>query len=416
LFCNNDFIEITSLGSNKARTIYASENISLEPFKRDTFLVNCPINEDIVFINRVGHVNVLETVADKNSNGNISITIENPTNKQVSIRKGAPMCRVSSCKLICSIKNEQELFNFINDEEIEVVNNINMVKSKPWKPSEKLKFTNDKLTTDQIIKIKNLCNDYWMCFSRNESDIGTVNEEYGTHDIILNNEKPIKQRAYTIPYAKEQVVNDCVTKMLNMGIIEPSNGEWSSPIVLVKKADGSERFCVDYRKVNAVTVKDCFPMPSIESKLNKLSGCKYFTLLDCTSGYWMIKLSERAKKICAFICTKGLFTFKVMPFGLCNAGATFQRIMEFMIKDLVNSTAYIDDVLTFSKTFDEHLVHLKQLFEKFKLAGIKIKTEKCKLACSETKFLGYKVTEKGVTIDDSRIESFKKYTRPRNAK
>ena len=117
-----------------------------------------------------------------------------------------------------------------------------------------------------------------------------------THDFRVTDNTPIKQRAYRTPFAKEQVVNESVDKMLKMNIVEPTESGWASPIVLVKKQDGSERFCVDYRKLNAVTIKDRFPMPSIESKLNKLYGSKYFTSLDCTSGYWQIKLSERAKK------------------------------------------------------------------------------------------------------------------------
>ena len=169
--------------------------------------------------------------------------------------------------------------------------------------------------------------------------------------------------------------------MLKMGVIEETNGEWASPIVLVKKADGSERFCVDYRKVNAITIKDSFPMPSVESKLNKLNGCKLFTLLDCTSGYWQIKLSERAKQISSFICHLGLFSFNVMPFGLCNAGATFQRTMEMLLKGVESSTAYIYDVLTHSKTFEEHMEHLRRLLVKLKESEVKVKTTKCKIAC-----------------------------------
>ena len=133
-----------------------------------------------------------------------------------------------------------------------------------------------------------------------------------------------------------------------MGIIEPSDSDWSSPIVLVKKSDGSERFCVDYRKLNKITIKDKYPMPSIESKLNKLYGSKYFTSLDCISGYWQIEVSDRAKKLLAFTSTQGLFTFNFMPFGLCNAGATFQRVIEKVIKGVENVTAYVDDLLSYS--------------------------------------------------------------------
>ena len=204
--------------------------------------------------------------------------------------------------------------------------------------------------------------------------------------------------------------------MLNLGIINNSNSEWASPIVLVKKPDGSERFCVDFRKVNEVTTKDCFPMPNVEGKMNKLHGCQFFTKLDCTSGYWQIKLSNQAKRITAFICHKGLYEFNVMPFGLCNAGATFQRIMERVLVNLTNSTAYIDDVFTFSTTFEEHISHLKELFNRLKEANIKIKTRKCEFACEETMFLGYKVTNRGLQIDEERIKSIREYPRPKNVK
>lgn len=116
------------------------------------------------------------------------------------------------------------------------------------------------------------------------------------------------------------MVEEYVEKMIDMKIIEPVSSNWASPIVLVKKPDGSERFFVDYWKVYEVTIKDSFPMPSVESKMNKLYGCKLFSSVDCTSVYWQIKLSEKGKQITAFVCHKGSFAFNVMPFGLCNAG------------------------------------------------------------------------------------------------
>ena len=138
-------------------------------------------------------------------------------------------------------------------------------------------------------------------FSKDDEDLGIVDEKYGYHDIKLENNKPIKQRPYSIPHSKEKVVNECIDKMLKMNIIEPSKSDWASPIVLVKKPDGSERFCVDYRKINMTTIKDCYPMPNIESKLNKLNGSRIFTSLDCTSSYCQIKLTEKAKQITSFI-------------------------------------------------------------------------------------------------------------------
>ncbi len=127
--------------------------------------------------------------------------------------------------------------------------------------------------------------------------------------------------------------------------------------------------------VNEATIKDCFPMPNIELKLNKLHGCKIFNSVDCTSGYWQIRMSERAKQITTFVCSRGSYCFNVTPFGLINAGATFQRVIEKIIADIQDSsTAYIDDILTFSTSFEQHLMHLEKLFERLKEANMKIKT------------------------------------------
>jgi hypothetical protein len=174
--------------------------------------------------------------------------------------------------------------------------------------------------------------------------------------------------------------------MLKMNIIEASDSDWATPIVLVRKPDGSERFCVDYRKLNAVNVKDSYPIPHVESKLNKLHGCNFFTSPDCISGYWQIRLSERAKKLVAYTTTKGLYAFNIIPFGLCNANATFQRVIEKVIYNLVNSSAYVADIYTYSKAFDDHLIHLKDLFDRLKTANIKIKTSKCHIASDNLMF------------------------------
>ena len=145
-----------------------------------------------------------------------------------------------------------------------------------------------------------------MCLSINAEDVGFIKSELVDHDIkITNDTYPIRQQPFKIPFAKDQVVKECVAKMLKIVIIEETNGKWASPIVLVKKAGGSKRFCVDYRKVNAITIKDSFPMPSVESQLNKLNGWKLFTFLYFTSGYWQIKLSAREKQISLFICHLG---------------------------------------------------------------------------------------------------------------
>jgi hypothetical protein len=317
--------------------------------------------------------------------------------------------------MVQNINNRDKLKDILNKNiELLYVNSVSETENRRWFPSKLIKLNNNSLTEEQKDKLRKLIDKYWMCFSKDDEDIGQASENFGEHHIKLTDPKPIKQKPYSIPYAKEKVVNDCIDKMMKMGVIESSNSEWASPIVLVKKPDGSERFCVDYRKVNNVTIKDSFPMPNIESKLNKLYGSTLFTSLDCTSGYWQIRMSKDAKDITSFICSRGLFRFNVMPFGLSNAGATFQRVMEAVLNNLPNSSAYIDDVLTHSKNFEEHIKHLEKLFIQLKLSNIKVKTKKCRIACEETLFLGYKISKKGVSIDESRVKAIKDYPKPKN--
>ncbi len=215
------------------------------------------------------------------------------------IRKGDIIASISHIEIIKEINNEEKLINFIKEESLITESlhsiNTNQINTK-WKPSERIKFTNKSLTKEQKLKMSELIDEFNMLFSRNDEDIGRVNKKFGTHDIKVTDDTPCSQRPCKTPHAKEKIIEESLEKMLKMGIIEPSDSDWSSPIVLVKKSDGSERFCFDYRKLNNITIKDKYPMPSIESKLNKLYGSKYFTSLDCISGYWQIEVSDRAKK------------------------------------------------------------------------------------------------------------------------
>ncbi|CAF0859482.1 unnamed protein product [Brachionus calyciflorus] len=407
------------LNIKNSKVICASSEITINAFDSFTYKIKIPENfiDKDIFFESSSKLNILEGYTNTPECVNLIIFNKEPF-KRV-IRKHTILGKFSRCEVLKSINNTEELVNIIQDDlKVDYINNIFEAKTdnKPWIPSEIINFKNTNLNKDQINELKKLIDNYSEIFSKNDEDIGTVPENFGVHDIELSENKPIRQRPYPIPYAKEQVVKECVEKMLKMNIIEPTNSSWASPIVLVKKPDGSERFCVDYRKVNGVTLKDSFPMPNIENRLNKLHGSKFFTSLDCISGYWQIKLSERAKQISSFICSLGLFSFNVMPFGLCNAGATFQRIIEILLTELSNSLAYKDDILTFSKTFEDHLEHLEKLFIKLRDAKIKVKTSKCKIAQNQTMFLGYKISGKGVEIDEDRIKTMQNHPKPKTTK
>ena len=166
--------------------------------------------------------------------------------------------------------------------------------------------------------------------------------------------------------------------MLSRGVIEPSSSPWASPVVLVTKKDGSTRFCVDYRKLNDVTRKDAYPLPRIDDTLDALKGSMYFSTLDLYSGYWQVKMDETDKEKTAFITRQGLFQFCTMPFGLCNAPATFERLMELTLTGLTWKCClvYLDDIIVYGRDFDEALKNLRLVLIRIRRAKLKLKTTK----------------------------------------
>ena len=188
--------------------------------------------------------------------------------------------------------------------------------------------------------------------------------------------------------------------------VPPSKIPWSSPVVLVQKRDGSVHFCVDYCKVNALTTKDAYPLPRIDETLDTLLGAKWFSTLDLISGYWQVKIEECDREKTAFCPSEGLYQFNVMPFGLCNAPATFQRLMDTVLAGLQwdHCLVYLDDIIIVGQTFKEHLTALRLVLEHLERAGLKLKPTKCHLCQSEVQYLGHVVSAQGVAVYPSKMD------------
>ena len=282
------------------------------------------------------------------------------------------------------------------------------------KASELMDFSRSELSTDELFRIKALIDKYDHVFSKNEHDLGYC--DTNGFKIDTGTAAPIKSRAYRIPYAQQHKINALISDMLKHKIISKSNSPWASPIVLIKKKDGTDRFCIDYRKLNKITVKDNYPVPLIEETIDSLEGSKYFTTLDMSSGYWQMALDESAKEKTAFISNKGLFHFEVLPFGLSNAVASFQRTMEEILEGLGNTKNYLDDIMTHSKNFNDHLEHVEKVFKRLEGANLKLKPSKCTIGTKKTKFLGFDISEKGIRPNEDKLKAIQNYPRPRNPK
>ncbi|GFX61689.1 retrovirus-related Pol polyprotein from transposon 17.6 [Trichonephila clavipes] len=250
-------------------------------------------------------------------------------------------------------------------------------------------------------------------FSRNSSDIGhtTVTQ----HIIDTADHPPIKQHPRRLPFAKQEEVGTLLREMQENDIIEPSSSPWASPIVLVRKKDGSTRFCVDYRKLKNVTKKDSYPLPRIDDTLDTLSGHKWFSTLDLKSGYWQVEIHPEDRET-AFTSGQGLWQFKVMPFGLCNAPATFERLMETVLKGLTFEACliYLDDVIIGGRTFEEHLQNIRKVLSKLSDANLKLNPSKCKFFQKEVNYLGHIISAEGVRTDHEKVSAVKNWKRPEN--
>ena len=211
------------------------------------------------------------------------------------------------------------------------------------------------------------------------------------HEIDTGSTRPIRCNPRKLSPKKIKIQQELVDKMLEEGQIVHSVSAWSAPTVLVTKKDGTTRFCMDYRRLNACTKKDAFPLPCIDDSLNSLSGQAWFSTLDLASGYWQVRLSEDAKPKTAFATHSGLFQFAVMPFGLCNAPATFERLMSQVMCGLhwKRCLVYIDDILVFGNDFESALHSLELVLNRIAEYGLQLKSMKCNLFRTSVPFLGH---------------------------
>lgn len=346
---------------------------------------------DRSFMSKEPGLTILNSVSKLAKDRSIPFIVVNNTNKTMRISRHAVVAKI---EIITNtdLKNVNSVIsNVSGDRQL----NLGELSVPPEfrKDIEKLVIKNQDL------------------FASKDSDLGhtdTVKMKIDTGD-----NDPIKLRPYRTPMHNRKIIEQTVNEMLDANIIKRSRSPWSFPVVIVDKKDNSKRFCVDFRKLNKITKKNSYPLPLIDDILALLGKAKYFSSLDLKSGYWQVLMDENDKEKTAFACHTGLFEFNVMPFGLSNAPAIFQELMSIVLQECYEfATAYLDDILIFSSTLQEHITHLEFIFSKLREHGLKLKLKKCSFLQTETNYLGFVIDTNGVKPDPKKVESIRTLPAP----
>lgn len=269
------------------------------------------------------------------------------------------------------------------------------------------------LSDEEQEQVRALLLEFQSVFSTGERDVGGT--DLLSHEIPLIDETPVRQRYRRIPPSEYELVKTHISQLLDSQVIRESCSPYASPVVLVKKKDGSLRMCVDYRQLNAKTRKDSFPLPRIEETLDSLTGSRWFTTLDLASGYNQVPVAESDRYKTAFCTPFGLYEWNRMPFGLCNAPGTFQRLMERLFGDQRHQSVllYLDDIIVYSSSVQHHLQRLRMVLERLRAAGLKVKLEKCAFFREEVQYLGHVISSQGVATDPGKVEAVAQWPCPK---
>ena len=317
--------------------------------------------------------------------------------------------RIYHVNLLKKWKSRQEIVMFSQTNEL---SSFPVISGESWNDVT----ISEELNPDEYKVVLKILEDYSDIFS----DIPAVTDKV-IHHIDTGNSPSIRQHAYRIPHAlKDKFCNE-MEDMLNQGIIEKSHSPWAAPVVIVPKLkDGKPvglRICIDYRRLNSVSNFDPFPLPRMEELIESLAGAKYITKLDLTKGYFQIPLSEETKVKSAFITPYGLYQFNVMPFGMKSAPATFQRMMQQVLSGLEKfASAYIDDVIIHSITFDQHISDLISVLQRLREAKLIAKPSKCMIGHAKVQYLGHLVGAGELHPLMSKVESIEQFPIPETKK
>uniref|UniRef100_A0AAR2JKB7 Gypsy retrotransposon integrase-like protein 1 n=1 Tax=Pygocentrus nattereri TaxID=42514 RepID=A0AAR2JKB7_PYGNA len=330
----------------------------------------------------------------------VSVMLKNESERDIVI---PPKCILAELSVIQTVLSQQQS---VNTEEV----------NSDEKPKLSFNFGDSPVSAEWKDRITKKLNSMPEVFAQSDIDFGRTDRV--KHHIKLSDETPFKHRARPIHPHDLDAVRRHLQELLQAGIIRESESPFSSPIVVVRKKNGEVRLCVDYRKLNLQTVKDAYALPNLEETFSALTGSKWFTVLDLKSGYYQIEVEEADKPKTAFVCPLGFWEFNRMAQGITNAPSTFQRLMEKCVGDmnLREVVVFLDDVIVFSKTLEEHEIRLMRVLSRLKEYGLKLSPAKCRFFQTSVRYLGHIVSQSGVETDPDKVEALKTWPRPQNLK
>ena len=349
------------------------------------------------------------------------VALRNMTPKKIVLKAKTCVAKMAAANMVPHMLAPKIVKGSGNKAQTEsVVDEGEEVKLTPLPPEQHKKLTSkldltgtENWSQEDKKVVEELFKEYGRLFALEKNDLGHTTKV--KHKIRLNDYTPFKERYRRVPPHLYEEVRRHLKEMVEIGAIRKSNSPWASAVVLVRKKDGSLRFCIDLRHLNNRTIKDAYSLPRIEETLDCLNGAKIFTSLDLKSGYWQVEMEEESKPLTAFtVGPLGFFECERMPFGLTNAPATFQRLMESCLGDLHLNWCiiYLDDIIVFSETPKEHIKRLRGVFQKLASAGLKLKPNKCEFFKKKITYLGHVVSEEGIEVDPKKTEAVKNWPVP----
>jgi transposase InsO family protein len=291
---------------------------------------------------------------------------------------------------------EEEILELYNSEKKETYRDVDI---------------NPELSSKQKEELEPLLKEYGDIFSDVPGRTNLVE-----HEIVVTNKEPVRLKGYPTPYHLQTEIDKELEIMLKNGIIERSEAAYAAPLVVVKKSDGTNRLCCNYKQLNKVTVFDPEPMMSNEEIFNKLSGSKIYSKFDFCKGYWQIPMSQNSKDLTTFICANGMFKFNVMPFGLVNSASSYNRMIRKILYGTANLESYVDDILAHTQGWKEHMMTLRDFFERVRNAHLTLKPKKCSIGYGKIDFLGHTIKGNSISPKVESIDKIMDMPRPQSKK